>query len=374
MATNPSNLPPRQEHDSLGALDLPAGALHGIHTAARARQLPPGGPAGARRPGPCLRHGQAGRPAHQPRPRLLGPATRPRPTPSSGPAASSPTGRSTAVILVDAPAGRRRHLHQHERQRGAGQPRPGAARPAAGRLRPRLAPGRRQPAPVHQRHLSPPPCGWPPSALLHELEEQVVALQEAFQAKEKEFAHVVKVGRTEVPGRRAHHPGPRDGRLRRGPQPRPLAHLQSARSGCAWSTWAAPPSAPAWPRRAQYIFRVVDTLRELTGHRLRPRREPDRGHPERRRLRRGLGHPQGLAVSLLKICSDLRLLSSGPEAGLGEIRLPRPPGRLSSIMPGKVNPVIPEAVSQAAMLVMGYDARHRRPPAWAAWSSTPSCR
>jgi aspartate ammonia-lyase len=61
------------------------------------------------------------------------------------------------------------------------------------------------------------------------------------------------------------------------------------------------------------------------------------------------------AVSLLKICTDLRLLASGPEAGLGEIRLPaRQAG--SSIMPGKVNPVVPEAVSQVAMLVMGHDA------------------
>ena len=61
------------------------------------------------------------------------------------------------------------------------------------------------------------------------------------------------------------------------------------------------------------------------------------------------------AVSLLKICSDLRLLASGPEAGFGELRLPaRQAG--SSIMPGKVNPVIPEAASQAAMLVMGHDA------------------
>ncbi|HEX9045545.1 MAG TPA: lyase family protein, partial [Verrucomicrobiae bacterium] len=61
------------------------------------------------------------------------------------------------------------------------------------------------------------------------------------------------------------------------------------------------------------------------------------------------------AVSLLKICTDLRLLASGPEAGLGEIHLPaRQAG--SSLMPGKVNPVIPEAVSQAAMRVLGHDA------------------
>jgi aspartate ammonia-lyase len=53
---------------------------------------------------------------------------------------------------------------------------------------------------------------------------------------------------------------------------------------------------------------------------------------------------KSLAIKLSKICNDLRLLSSGPRAGLGEIRLPpRQPG--SSIMPGKVNPVIPEVVN-----------------------------
>jgi aspartate ammonia-lyase len=51
-----------------------------------------------------------------------------------------------------------------------------------------------------------------------------------------------------------------------------------------------------------------------------------------------------IAVKLEKICNDLRLLSSGPRAGFGEIRLP-PVQAGSSIMPGKVNPVIPEVVS-----------------------------
>jgi aspartate ammonia-lyase len=63
---------------------------------------------------------------------------------------------------------------------------------------------------------------------------------------------------------------------------------------------------------------------------------------------------KSLAIKLSKICSDLRLLSSGPRAGLGEIRLPpRQPG--SSIMPGKVNPVIPEVVNQVAYRVIGND-------------------
>jgi aspartate ammonia-lyase len=61
-----------------------------------------------------------------------------------------------------------------------------------------------------------------------------------------------------------------------------------------------------------------------------------------------------IAVKLSKICNDLRLLSSGPRAGLGEIRLPAVQAG-SSIMPGKVNPVIPEVVSQVAYLVIGAD-------------------
>ncbi|AKD03004.1 aspartate ammonia-lyase [Pontibacter korlensis] len=60
------------------------------------------------------------------------------------------------------------------------------------------------------------------------------------------------------------------------------------------------------------------------------------------------------AVKISKICNDLRLLSSGPRAGLNEINLPRmQPG--SSIMPGKVNPVIPEVVNQTAFYVIGTD-------------------
>ncbi|MFW6773503.1 aspartate ammonia-lyase [Nocardioides sp. CPCC 205120] len=60
------------------------------------------------------------------------------------------------------------------------------------------------------------------------------------------------------------------------------------------------------------------------------------------------------AVKVSKICNDLRLLSSGPQAGLGELRLP-PRQAGSSIMPGKVNPVVPEMVNQVAFSVIGND-------------------
>jgi aspartate ammonia-lyase len=61
-----------------------------------------------------------------------------------------------------------------------------------------------------------------------------------------------------------------------------------------------------------------------------------------------------VAVKLSKTCNDLRLLSSGPRSGLGEINLPAVQAG-SSIMPGKVNPVIPEVVNQIAFAVIGHD-------------------
>ena len=67
------------------------------------------------------------------------------------------------------------------------------------------------------------------------------------------------------------------------------------------------------------------------------------------------GQLRTLAVALMKICNDLRWMNSGPLAGLGELSLPAlQPG--SSIMPGKVNPVVPEAVAMVATQVMGLDA------------------
>lgn len=61
-----------------------------------------------------------------------------------------------------------------------------------------------------------------------------------------------------------------------------------------------------------------------------------------------------MSLKLIKICNDLRLLSSGPRCGIGEINLPKAqPG--SSIMPGKINPVIPEVVGQICYKVIGND-------------------
>ena len=83
-----------------------------------------------------------------------------------------------------------------------------------------------------------------------------------------------------------------------------------------------------------------------------------RNHFEAQCSRDGLveasGQLRSIAVSLFKICNDLRWMGSGPTAGLGEIQLPDlQPG--SSIMPGKVNPVLPEATMMVCAQVIGND-------------------
>jgi fumarate hydratase class II len=102
--------------------------------------------------------------------------------------------------------------------------------------------------------------------------------------------------------------------------------------------------------------RVVEVLREQTG--LAELRVAV-NHFEAQAARDGLVEASGalrtIAVSLTKIANDIRLMGSGPLTGLGELQLPDlQPG--SSIMPGKVNPVLPEAVTQVAAQVIGNDA------------------
>jgi aspartate ammonia-lyase len=190
--------------------------------------------------------------------------------------------------------------------------------------------------------------------LLHDVEEQVLALQEAFQVKEKEFAHVVKVGRTQMQdavlttlgremGAYAESLNRDRWRIYKSEERLRVVNLGGTAIGTGFGA----------PR--QYIFRVVDTLRELTAIGFARAENLTEATQNADVFVEVSGILKACAVSLLKICGDLRLLSSGPEAGLGEIHLPaRQAG--SSIMPGKVNPVIPEAVSQAAMTAMGYDA------------------
>ena len=104
----------------------------------------------------------------------------------------------------------------------------------------------------------------------------------------------------------------------------------------------------------RYQSLVLDELNALTGLSLVPARNLVEAGWDVGAFVSYSGQLKRLAVKLSKIASDLRLLSSGPRGGLGEIRLPEmQPG--SSIMPGKVNPVIPEVVNQVAFHVIGAD-------------------
>ncbi len=100
--------------------------------------------------------------------------------------------------------------------------------------------------------------------------------------------------------------------------------------------------------------RVVRELSRLVGRRLVPATSPVTATWSLRPLLACSAALRGVAIDLAKICADLRLLASGPHTGFGELQLPEvEPG--SSIMPGKVNPSVPEAVQMACYQVCGYD-------------------
>ncbi len=188
---------------------------------------------------------------------------------------------------------------------------------------------------------------------LKELERQVLGLQEAFQEKERTLAHVVKVGRTEMQDAVLTTLGREMGayaealnrdrwRLAKCEERLRVVNLGGTAIG----------SGLAAPR--EYIFRVVDELRDITGLGLARAENLVEATQNADVFVEVSGLLKTLATTLIKICGDLRLLSSGPEAGMGELKLP-PRQAGSSIMPGKVNPVIPEAVTQAAILAMTHD-------------------
>ncbi|MBN1882526.1 MAG: aspartate ammonia-lyase [Deltaproteobacteria bacterium] len=189
--------------------------------------------------------------------------------------------------------------------------------------------------------------------LLRGFEERLIALQEAFQQKEKDFAHIVKIGRTQLQdavlitlgremGAYAEAIGRDRWRVYKCEERLRVVNL----GGTAIGTGLAAPR--------EYIFRVVDVLREETGIGLARAENLVENTQNADVFVEVSGILKACAATLIKISTDLRLLSSGPVGGIGEISLP-PVQAGSSIMPDKINPVIPEAVTQAAIQVMGCD-------------------
>jgi fumarate hydratase class II len=105
----------------------------------------------------------------------------------------------------------------------------------------------------------------------------------------------------------------------------------------------------------EFAGRVRQRLAADTGLTINPPADPFESQAARDGLVEASGALKTVAVSLTKIANDLRFMGSGPRAGLAEIYLPELQ-KGSSIMPGKVNPVIPEVVTQVAAQVIGNDA------------------
>jgi fumarate hydratase class II len=179
-------------------------------------------------------------------------------------------------------------------------------------------------------------------------------LAKSLEAKATEFAQVVKSGRTHLmdatPVTLGQEFAGYAAQIRRGIERIEASLPRTAEvplGGTAVGTGINTPQG--FPQR------VIDILAERTGLPLTEARD----HFEAQGARDGLvemsGQLRTIAVSLVKINNDLRWMGSGPRTGLGEIHLPDlQPG--SSIMPGKVNPVLPEATLMVCAQVIGNDA------------------
>ncbi len=191
-------------------------------------------------------------------------------------------------------------------------------------------------------------------AVIRELLPGLETLAASLEAKRDEFADVVKAGRTHLmdatPVTLGQEFGGYAQQVRNG-----IARVQAALprlaelplGGTAVGTGINTP--PGFPQR------VIALVAENTGLPVTEAPNHFEAQGAQDSLVEASGALRTVAVSLVKICNDLRWMGSGPRTGLGEIALPDlQPG--SSIMPGKVNPVIPEATLMVCAQVIGNDA------------------
>ncbi|MGH9069002.1 MAG: class II fumarate hydratase [Acidimicrobiales bacterium] len=179
-------------------------------------------------------------------------------------------------------------------------------------------------------------------------------LAAAFDAKAEAFATVVKSGRTHLmdatPVTLGQEMGGYAAQVAHG-----VERLQSCLPRVAELPLGGTAVGTGLNAPPGFAAGVISELAETLGLPLTEARDHFEAQGARDALVEASGALRTIAVSLYKIANDLRWMSSGPRCGLSEIRLPDlQPG--SSIMPGKVNPVVAEAVCQVAAQVMGNDA------------------
>lgn len=189
--------------------------------------------------------------------------------------------------------------------------------------------------------------------LLGELETEISRLQQALQDKEAAFRDVVKVGRTEltdaVPMTLGMTFGAFADAIARDRWRVFKCRERIKRVNLGGTAIGTGLGAPR-----EYVLAVAGHLATITGLPVSRAENLVDATQNMDVFAEVSGILKACGANLLKIASDLRLLSSGPDTGLGEISLP-PLQAGSSIMAGKVNPVMPEAVTQAALRVMAND-------------------
>ncbi len=191
-------------------------------------------------------------------------------------------------------------------------------------------------------------------AVSRELIPALDHLARAFEAKATSFDSVVKSGRTHLmdatPVTLGQEFGGYAAQVRLG-----IDRLESSLPRLAELPLGGTAVGTGINTPPGFAARVIGVLAELTGLPLTEARNHFEAQGSRDALVETSGQLRTIAVGLHKTCTDLRWMGSGPRTGLGEIRLPDlQPG--SSIMPGKVNPVLPEATSMVCAQVIGNDA------------------
>ena len=190
--------------------------------------------------------------------------------------------------------------------------------------------------------------------IVHELLPALDGLAGALEAKAAEFDDVVKAGRTHlmdaVPVTLGQEFGGYAAQVRQG-----VERIQAALPRLGRIPLGGTAVGTGLNTHPEFAARVRAKLSADTGLEILPPADPFESQAASDGLVEASGALKTLAVSLTKIANDLRLMGSGPRAGLAEIRLPELQ-KGSSIMPGKVNPIIPEVVTQVAAQVIGNDA------------------
>ncbi len=188
----------------------------------------------------------------------------------------------------------------------------------------------------------------------HELLPALAALEASFAAKAAEFADIVKAGRTHlmdaVPVTLGQEFGGYAAQIRLAQR-----RIANALPQVAQIPLGGTATGTGLNTHKEFAIRVRARLTETTGLEIRPPEDAFEAQGNRDALVELSAALKVVAVSLTKIANDLAMLGSGPRAGIGEIFLPELQ-KGSSIMPGKVNPVIPEVVLQVAAQVIGNDA------------------